>query len=124
MQQSTERDTSVAFQRLYITPETRKHRNELKELTTPLKGKIFTAMEVLRKEKKKRSDTKSIFEYLKKNETTDILENQVEEYLNQMINLNLICNKKTDQVLGSFYKTTEKDDEKHPAFPILKNQII
>ena len=104
MQQSTERDTSVAFQRLYITPETRKQGNELKELTTPFKGKNFTAIEVLRKEKKKRPDTKSIFEYLKKNETTDILENQVEEYLNQMIDLNLICNKKTDQVLGSFYK--------------------
>ena len=28
-----------------------------------------------------------------------------------MINLNLIFNKKTDQVLDSFYKTTEKDDE-------------
>ena len=62
-------------------------------------------------EKKKRPDTKSVFEYLKKNETTDILENQVEEYLNQMINLKLIFNKKTDQGLYSFCKTTEKDRE-------------
>ena len=30
MQQSTERDFSVAFQRLSSTPETRKHGNELK----------------------------------------------------------------------------------------------
>ena len=65
----------------------------------------------MRKEKKKRPDTKSIFEYLKKNETTDISENQVEEYLNQMINLNLTFDKKTDQGLVLFYKTTEKDDE-------------
>ena len=66
----------------------------------------------MRKEKKKRPDTKSIFEYLKKNdEIADILENQVEEYLNQMIKLNLISNKKTDQGLGSFYKTTEKNEE-------------
>ena len=28
-----------------------------------------------------------------------------------MINLNLIFNKKIDQGLDSFYKTTEKDDE-------------
>ena len=112
MQQSTEKDISVAFQRLSITPETRKHGNELKKLTTPFKTKIYTAIEILRKEKKKRPDTKSIFEYLKKNdEIADISENQVEEYLNQMIKLNLIFNKKTDQGLDSFYKTKEKNEE-------------
>ena len=110
MQQSTETDISVAFQRLFITPETRKHRNELKELTNPFKTKIYTAIEILRKEKKKRPNTKSKFEYLKKNdEIADISENQVEEYLNQMIKLNLIFNKKTDQGLYSFCKTTEKN---------------
>ena len=109
-QQPTEKDTSVAFQRLPITPETQKHGNEPKELTT-FNTKIFTAIEILFKEKKKCPDTKSIFEYLKKNELTDISEKQVEEYPNQMINLNLIFNKKTDQGLDSFYKTTEKDDE-------------
>ena len=41
MQQSTERDTNVAFQRLSIIPETPKHRNELKELTTPFKTKFM-----------------------------------------------------------------------------------
>ena len=105
MQPSTERDISVAFQRLSITPETRKHENELKELTSPFKTNIYTAIEILRKEKRKRPDTKSIFEYLKKNdEIADISENQVQEYLNQK----LIFNKKTDQGLDSFYKTTEK----------------
>ena len=93
MQQSTKRDISVAFQRLSITPETRKHGNELKQLTAPFTTiEIFTVIEILRKEKKKRPDKKSIFEYLKKNETTDISENQVEKHLNQMINLNLIFN--------------------------------
>ena len=46
MQQPTERDISVAFQ------------SELKELTTPFKTKIYTAIEILHKEKKKRPDTK------------------------------------------------------------------
>ena len=64
MQQTTDKD-SVAFQRLSITPETRKHGNELKELTTPFKTNFFTAIEILRKEKRKRSGTKSIFENLK-----------------------------------------------------------
>ena len=77
MQQSTKRDISVAFQRLSVTPETRKHGNGLKELTTLFKTKTFTAIEILRKEKKKRPDTKSVFEYLKKNETTDISETQI-----------------------------------------------
>ena len=39
MHQSTERVISVAFQRLSITPETRKDGNELKELTNPFKAK-------------------------------------------------------------------------------------
>ena len=39
------------------------------------------------------------------------MENQVEEYLNQLIKLILIFNKKTDQELDSFYITTEKDEE-------------
>ena len=49
MQQSTERGISVASQRLSITPEIRKHGNELKELTTPFKTKIYTVIEILRK---------------------------------------------------------------------------
>ena len=62
----------------------------------------------MHKENKKCPDTKSLFEYLQKNETTNMWENQV-KYLNQMINLNLIFNKKADQGLDLFYKTTEKD---------------
>ena len=64
----------------------------------------------MHKENKKCPDTKSLFEYLQKNETTNMWENQV-KYLNQMINLNLIFNKKADQGLDLFYKTTEKDDK-------------
>ena len=98
MQQSTEKDISVASQILSITPEKRKHGNELKELTSPFKTKIYTAIEILREDKRKSPHTKSIFEYHKNNdEIVDISENQVEEYLNQMIKLNLIFNKKTGQ---------------------------
>ena len=63
MQQSTEKDTTVAFLRLFLTPETQKHGNEQKELTT-FKTKIFTATEILHKEKKKCPNAKSIFEYI------------------------------------------------------------
>ena len=57
----------------------------MKQLTT-FKTKFFTAAEILHKEKKKCPNAKSLFEYIKKNETTDISEKQVEEYLTQMIN--------------------------------------
>ena len=60
-QQSREREISVAFQRLSI-PETRKHRNEIKELTTPFKTKVFTTIEILCKERKKHTDPNSTFE--------------------------------------------------------------
>ena len=62
MQQSTEKDTSVAFQRLSITPETQKHGNELKELTIS-NTTNFTAIEILCKEKKKCPDTKLYIVY-------------------------------------------------------------
>ena len=52
------------------------------------------------------------------------MKNHIEEYLSQMINLNLIFLKKVDEGLDLFYKTTEKDDEIHLKFPILQNQII
>ena len=87
-----------------------KHKNmEMKQkLTTPFKTKSFKTIEIWCKEKKKHPDTKSISEYLEKNDTTDILENQVGEHLNQIINLNLIFSKKMKMDLGldSFYKTT------------------
>ena len=38
------------------------------------------------------------------------MKNHIEEYLSQMINLNLIFLKKVDEGLDLFYKTKEKDD--------------
>ena len=52
-----------------------------------------------------------MMKHLKNNEATNISENKEEEYLCQIINLNLIFNIKTDQVLDSFCKATEKDDD-------------
>ena len=65
MQQPTEKDTSVAFERLPITPETQKHGNEPKELTT-FNTKFFTAIEILCKEKKKCPDTNLYLSTLKR----------------------------------------------------------
>ena len=47
MQQSVEREISAAFQRLPITLDTPTHRNLIKEMATPFKTKIFTAIKIL-----------------------------------------------------------------------------
>ena len=52
------------------------------------------------------------------------MENQVEKYLNQVIKLNGIFNKKTEQGLDSLYKTTEKNEEIPRNLSYLKNQTI
>ena len=106
MQQSTEKRHQCSFSKTSITPETQKQGNELKELTVF----NFYSHRNPAQRKEEMPHAKSIFEYLKKNETTDISEKQVEEYLYQMINLNLFFDKKTDQGLDSFYKTTEKNE--------------
>ena len=52
------------------------------------------------------------------------MENQVEKYLNQVIKLNGIFNKKTEQGLDSLYKTTEKNEEIPHNLSYLQNQTI
>ena len=80
------------------------------------KTKFFTATEILYKEKKKCPNAKSLFEYIKKNEATDILEKQVEEYLDQMIN-------RTKDYIH-FKKQQKKMMRYHSNCHILHNQII
>ena len=47
-----------------------------------LKHNFFAAIKILLKEKKKRPCIKSIFEYLNNNKTSEMLEKEVEQYLN------------------------------------------
>ena len=56
MQQSREKDISVACQRLSITPERRKHGNELKELITPIYNKNFYSRRNLAQGKEERQN--------------------------------------------------------------------
>ena len=51
--------------------------------------------------KKKRPDTKSIYELIKKNYNISISESEMENFIDEMINKKLIYNKKTDQGLDS-----------------------
>ena len=69
------------------------------------------AIDILRNIKKKRPDTKSIYELIKKNYNISISESEMENFIDEMINKKLIYNKKTDQGLDFLHKNTEIDDE-------------
>ena len=69
------------------------------------------AIDILRNKKKKRPDTKSIYELIKKNYNISISESEMENFIDEMINKKLIYNKTTDQGLDSLIKNTDIDDE-------------
>ena len=69
------------------------------------------AIDILRNIKKKRPDTKSIYELIKKNYNISISESEMENFIDEMINKKLIYNKTTDQGLDSLIKNTDIDDE-------------
>ena len=59
-----------------------------------LTKKIFEVIDILRNKKKKRPDTKSIYELIKKNYNISISESEMENFTDEMINKKLIYNKK------------------------------
>ena len=59
-----------------------------------LQRKVFDAIDILRNKKKKRPDTKSVYELIKKNCNISIRESEMENFIDEMINKKLIYNKK------------------------------
>ena len=107
MTQSNDNEISFAFERLSLDSEP----NDKNKSKFTLTKKVFEAIDILRNKKKKRPDTKSIYELIKKNYNISISESEMENFIDEMINKKLIYNKKTDQGLDSLYKNTEIDDE-------------
>ena len=107
MTQSDDNEISFAFERLSLDPEP----NDKNKSKFTLTKKVFKTIDILRNKKKKRPDTKSIYELIKKNYNISISESEMENFIDEMINKKLIYNKKTDQGLDSLHKNTEIDDE-------------
>ena len=107
MSKSDDNDISFAFERLSLCTDANKNASHTNVLTE----NIFQATDIIRNKKRKRPDTKSLFEFIKKNDNSNITESQLKDSIDKLIELKLIYNKKTDQGLDSFYKTTEKDNE-------------
>ena len=97
MTQSDDNEISFAFERLSLDPEP----NDKNKSKFTLTKKIFEVIDILRNEKMKRPDTKSIYELIKKNYNISISESEMENFIDEMINKKLIYNKKTDQGLDS-----------------------
>ena len=107
MTQSDDNEINFVFERLSLDPEP----NDKSKLKFTIRKKVFEAIDILKNKKKKRPDTKSIYELIKKNYNISISESEMENVTDEMINKKLIYNNKTDQGLDSLYKNTKIDDE-------------
>ena len=107
MMQSDNNEINFSFERLSLDPEP----NDKNKLKFTLTKKVFEAIDILRNKKMKRPDTKFVYKLIKKNYNISISERKMENFIDKMINNELIYNKKTDRGLDSLYKNTEIDDE-------------
>ena len=105
MTQSDDNEISFAFERLSLDHGSKLQNKEI------LKGTLTkNVLEAIGK-KKKRPDTKSIHELIKRNYNTSTSETDMKKFIDEMIDKKLIYNKKTDQGLDSFYQNMETADE-------------
>ena len=109
MTQSDDNEISFAFERLSLDPGSKLQNKEI--LKGTLTKNVLEAIGILRNKKKKRPDTKSIHELIKRNYNISISEIDMKKYIDEMIDKKLIYNKKTDQGLDSFYQNMEMEDE-------------
>ena len=107
MTQSDDNEISFAFERLSLDPEP----NDKKKSKFTFTKEAFEAIDIQRNKKKKRPDTKSFYELIKKNYNISISESEMKNFTDEMIRKKLIYTKRTDQGLDSLYKNTEIDDE-------------
>ena len=109
MTQSHDNEISFAFERLSLDHGSKLQNKEI--LKGTLTKNVLEAIGILRNKKKKRPDTKSIQELMKRNYNISISETDMKKFIDEMKDKKLIYNKKTDQGLDSFYQNMEMEDE-------------
>ena len=109
MVQSDDNEISFAFERLSLDHGSKLQNKEI--LKGTLTKNVLEAIGILRNKKKKRPDTSSIHELIKRNYNISISETDMKKFIDEMIDKKLIYNKKTDQGLDSFYQNMEMEDE-------------
>ena len=99
-QEPTEKEISTALEKLTITNDLEKN-GEHTETASLFKPKILCATDPI-KEKKKRPDTDSIYDYLSRTEASNIDKVSIDLILNEVVKENVLVNKKTS--LGDSFR--------------------
>ena len=99
-----EKGISNAFNKLKITRDDRKI-DDVNDVTFSLfKPKILNFIDQI-KQKKKRPDINTIYEHLSKMEASNADKQLIETILGNLIEANVIVNRKTPKGLDSFYRS-------------------
>ena len=99
-EEPTEKEISTALKKLTITNDLEK----TTEISSLFKSKILCVIDQI-KEKKKRPDIDSIYDYLSRTEASNIDKISIELILNELVKENVVVNKKTTSLGDSFRRT-------------------
>ena len=99
-QEPTEKEISTALEKLMITNDLEKN-EKTTEISSLFKPKILCAIDRI-KEKKKRPDIDSTYDYLSRTEASNIDKISIELILNELVKENVVVNKKTS--LGDSFR--------------------
>ena len=91
-QEPTEKEISTALEKLSITNDLKKNGENI-EISSLFKPKILCAIDRI-KDKKKRPDMDSIYDYLSRTEASNIGKVFIELILNELVKENFLVNKK------------------------------
>ena len=118
----------ISEDRLRVSSTLRHIANSLQNTTFDLfKPHVLSAIDNIR-EKKKHPDVDSVFKHIVKSSATNIDRDVVESMLIELINQNIISNKKTNYKLGSFSQCLIKNascqsNNEHKSFETLQDNV-
>ena len=104
MNVSSDRDISIAFEKMVITPTIIHY--DVTNSHSHFENKIFKAIDHLKEVSHKRPDIDSIFDFINKSTVSNITKESLEETITDLVNKNLIINKKLNG-RDSFRRNTE-----------------
>ena len=96
-----EKDISNAFDKLKITRDERKIDDVSDETLSLFKPKMLNAIDQI-KQKKKRPDLNTVYEYLSKTEASNTDKQLIETILANLVETNIIVNRKTPKGMIRF----------------------
>ena len=111
--ETTEKDISIAFEKLAITSNGGDHCKTPTTIFSHFKSKILATIDEIR-----RPDSDAIYEHIMKSEASNADKNLIETIIAELTKQNVIINKKTCHGLDSFYKSSTANQSKD--FTVIK----